>query len=90
MNNNRSQLAHTLNTIICNYNNNKLIERFYRKLNRLNKNIAIYITRDMFDEYKTINKYIYNCIINGEDDDTIINDCIYHLRKIMIALMLFE
>lgn len=85
----RHQLAHIINNLIVNYNNNQNIERFYRKINRLTRNIAIYTKYAIFDEFKITLKCIHKNMINGEDDVTIVNDCIYVLRKISINLLIF-
>lgn len=82
-------LAHTINNLIVNYYNNQNIERFYRKINRLIRNIALYTKYAIFDELKITLKCIHKNMINGEDDITIVNDCIYVLRKISISLLIF-
>jgi hypothetical protein len=35
-------------------------------------------------------KKVYDDIINGEEDETIINDCINILREILLGLLYFE
>ena len=35
-------------------------------------------------------KKVYDDIINGEEDETIINDCINDLRQITLGLLIFD
>lgn len=86
----KQQLAYNLNNIICNYNNNNNIRIFYKKITYYNTSIYRYISNDLYDDYRSDIKNIYNDIINGEDDITIINDFIFTLRKILLKLLLFE
>ena len=44
----------------------------------------------MYDDYKYDMRYIYNNIINGDEDITIINDFIFILQKIQLGLLIFE
>lgn len=86
----KHQLAFNLNSILFNYVRNKNIERFYRKLNRNCKNIAFYISNDIYIDFKTDIKKMYDDMINGEFDETIINDCIKNTQKIILNLLVFE
>lgn len=85
------QLAYNLNKIICDYESSSNIRRFYKNITYLNSCIAKNIERNLFDDYKYCIKIIYDdIIINGEEDHTIINDCINILRQILLRLLLFE
>lgn len=86
----KHQLAFNLNAIIINYTNNKNIERFYRKINRHSKNISNYICNDIYIDFKLDIKRIYDDMINGEYDETIINDCIQNIKRIIINLLVFQ
>jgi hypothetical protein len=86
----KHQLAHILNSIICNYINNKNVERLYRKLNRHNKHISLYISNHKYEDYRIDMKKIYDDMINGELDETIVNDCINNTRRIILELLVFE
>lgn len=86
----RQQLAQVINNLVVNYKGIISIERFYRKLNRLIKNIAKYCNEEIFVELKTTIKYIHKYMMAGDYDETIVNDCIYILRKISISLLVFK
>lgn len=86
----KQQLAFNLNTIICCYLTNKNITRFYNKLLNLNCSIYNHTSKDLYDDYKYDMRYIYNNIINGDEDITIINDFIFILQKIQLGLLIFE
>lgn len=86
----KHQLAYILNSILVNYLRNKNIERFYRKLNRHSKNISLYISNDFYIDFKIDIKKVYDDMINGELDETIINDCIKNTQKIILDLLVFE
>jgi hypothetical protein len=86
----KHQLAFNLNSIIVNYSHNKNLERFYRKINRHSKNISFYISNDMFIDFKLDIKRVYDDMINGEFDQTIINDCIRDIQLIILGLLEFE
>jgi hypothetical protein len=86
----KHQLAYNLNSILFNYLKNRNIERFYRKLNRYSKHISLYISDDIYIDYKTDIKKVYDDMINGEFDETIINDCIKNIQKIVLNLLVFE
>ena len=86
----KQQLAYNLNIIITSYNENNNIHRFYKKLNYLNTNIYKNSSKDLYEDYKYHINKIYDNIINGEDDVTIINDFIYTLRYILLGLLVFE
>lgn len=89
--NTKQQLAYNLNIIICNYLDNKNIQRFYKKISKLNKCIYNNTTKDLFDDFKyDFNKIYDDIIINGEEDETIINDCINVIRNIILSLLYFE
>jgi deoxyadenosine/deoxycytidine kinase len=85
----KHQLAFNLKSIIVNYHNNKNLERFYRKINRHSKNISVYISNDSFIDFKSDIKKIYDDMINGEFDQTIINDCIQNIERIILYLLVF-
>ena len=85
----KHQLAFNLNAILINYNNTKNLERFYRKLNKHSKNISFYISNDDYMDFKFDIKKLYDDMINGEYDETIINDCIRNAQKIVVALLVF-
>lgn len=86
----KQQLAYNLNMIITTYNDNNNVRRLYKKLTKLNKCISNNTTYDLFNDYKyDINK-VYDSIINGEEDETIVNDCINVVRKIILGLLYFE
>ncbi len=86
----RNDLAFQLNFIVDNYLKNKNINRFYKKINIYNNKISSYINNDLYDYYKKYNKNIYDNMINGEHDETLINDFINIIRKILIVLLVFE
>lgn len=86
----KQQLAYNLNKTICDYVDNKNIRRFYKKITYYNSTIIKYSSKELYDDYKLDIKIIYDSIINGEEDITIINDCIYIIRKILLELLLFE
>jgi|694.fasta_scaffold18463_11 hypothetical protein len=86
----KQQLAYNLNKIICEYITNKNIRRFYKKITSLNTCISKNSQKDLFDNYKLDIKRVYDDIINGEEDETIINDCINNLRQILLGLLFFE
>lgn len=86
----KQQLAYNLNKIICEYIENKNIRRFYKKVSNLNGCIAKNSQKVLFDYYKQDIKRVYDDIINGEDDVTIINDCINNLRQILLGLLFFD
>jgi hypothetical protein len=86
----RNNLAFKLNLIIDNYKNNNNIERFYKKINNYNNLISLYINNDLYENYKNDKKKVYDNIINGEYDETIINDLINIIRKFIIILLVFE
>jgi len=86
----KQQLAYNLNIIITSYNENNNIHRFYKKLNYLNTNIYKNSSKELYMDYKYHINKIYDNIINGEDDVTIINDFIYTLRYILLGLLVFE
>jgi hypothetical protein len=86
----RNQLAYKLNAIVYIYNKNKNVERFYNNTNNLNSLISFYIRKDLYDEYKIYNLLLCNNIINCKIDETVINDFINIIRKILIALLVFE
>jgi hypothetical protein len=86
----KQQLAYNLNKILYNYKDSNNICRLYKQLNKLNGCISKNTSNDLYDEYKCIIKTIYDDIINGEDDITIINDCIFIIQKISLGLLLFE
>lgn len=87
----KQQLAYNINIIICSYNETKNIRRFYKKISKLNNCIYKNISHDLYQDHKIDFDRMYSyIIINGEDDDTIINDCINNLRKILLKLLLFE
>lgn len=86
----KQQLAYNLNNIICNYIDSNNIRRFYKKITYYNKSIYKYVSKDLYDDYKYDIQIIYNDIINGEEDMTIINDFILTLRKILLKLLIFE
>ena len=86
----KQQLAFNLNSILVNYSHNKNLERFYRKMNRHSKNISFYISKDLFTDYKIDIKHVYDDMINGEFDQTIINDCIRDIQRIILGLLSFE
>lgn len=85
----KHQLAYNLNSILINYCNNKNLERFYRKLSRNSKNIAFYITNENYIDFKMDIKKVYDDMINGEFDQTIINDCIRNTQRIIVSLLVF-
>lgn len=86
----KQQLAYNLNKIICEYIDNKNIRRFYKKVSKLNSCIAKNSQKELFDIYKQDIKIVYDDIINGEEDITIINDCINNLRQILLGLLFFD
>jgi hypothetical protein len=86
----KQQLAYNLNNIICNYINSDNIHRFYKKITYYNTSIYKYVSKDLYDDYKYNIQVIYNDIINGDQDMTIINDLILTLRKILLKLLFFE
>lgn len=85
----KHQLAFNLKSIIVNYHNNKNLERFHRKINRHSKNISVYISNDSFIDFKSDIKKIYDDMINGKFDHTIINDCIQNIERIILNLLVF-
>ena len=85
----KHQLAFNLNAILTNYVNTRNIERLYRKLNRHSKNISSYISNDIYMDFKIDMKRVYDDMINGEYDETIINDCIQNTQKIVLKLLVF-
>ena len=81
----RQQLAYNLNLIIFNYTQNNNINKFYKKLNKLNKFIFKNNSNTLYYYYiNDIN------IINKKIDITFINDFIYLLKKIILELLYFE
>lgn len=86
----KHHLAYILNSIIFNYINNKNVDRLYRKLNRHNKHISFYISLHKYEDYRIDMKKIYDDMINGELDETIVNDCINNTRRIILELLVFE
>jgi hypothetical protein len=86
----KHQLAYILNSILCNYIKTRNLERFYRKLHRHSKNISLYISNDVYIDYKIDIKKMYDDMINGEFDETIVNDCIKNIQKIVLDLLVFE
>jgi hypothetical protein len=86
----KHQLAFNLNSILVNYSYNKNLERFYRKINRHSKNISFYISNDLFIDFKLDIKKVYDDMINGEFDQTIINDFIRDIQRIVLGLLVFE
>ena len=86
----KHQLAFNLNSILVNYSHNKNLERFYRKINRHSKNISLYISKDDFIDFKFDIKKVYDDMINGEFDQTIINDCIRDIQRIILDLLVFQ
>lgn len=86
----KQQLAYNLNQIITEYKDKKNIRRFYKKVSLLNTCISKYSQKDIFDDYKIDFKKVYDDIINGEEDETIINDCINDLRQITLGLLIFD
>jgi hypothetical protein len=85
----KHQLAFNLKSIIVNYHNNQNLERFHRKINKHSKNISLYISNDSFIDLKSDIKKIYDDMINGEFDQTIINDCIQNIERIILYLLVF-
>lgn len=86
----KQQLAYNLNTIIDMYMDNNNIKRFYKKVTKLNKCIYNNTNNDLFKDYKYYIYKVYDNIINGEEDITLINDCVYIIRKIILGLLYFE
>jgi hypothetical protein len=84
------QLAYNLNKITYDYLEKKNIRRFYKKITYFNSCISKNTEVELFKEYKTAIKIIYDNIINGEEDETIINDCINIIRQIILGLLFFE
>jgi hypothetical protein len=86
----KQQLAYNLTNIIYSYNNTKNIRRFYKKIMNLNTCIQKNSNPDLYEDYKIDIKRVYNDIINADEDETIINDCINTIRKIILGLLYFE
>jgi hypothetical protein len=86
----KQQLAYNLNQIITEYNEKKNVRRFYKKITLLNSCISKNSQKELFDDYKIDIKRVYDDIINGEEDETIVNDCINDLRKITLGLLFFD
>jgi len=85
----KHQLAFNLKYIIVNYHHNNNLERFHRKISKHSKNISFYISHDIFIDFKSDIKKIYDDMINGEFDHTIINDCIQNIERIILILLVF-
>jgi hypothetical protein len=86
----KQQLAYNINKIVTDYFDNKNIRRFYKKITYFNSCISRNSRTDLYEDYKYMIKKVYDDIINGEEDDTIINDCINILREILLGLLYFE
>jgi len=86
----KQQLAYNLNKITCDYVDNKNIRRFYKKITYFNNCIAKNTDIELFKDYKTSIKIVYDNIINDDDDETIINDSINIIRQIILGLLFFE
>ena len=86
----KQQLAYNLTNIIYSYNNTKNIRRFYKKIMNLHTFIQKNSNPDLYEDYKIDIKRVYNDIINADEDETIINDCINTIRKIILGLLYFE
>ena len=65
---------------------NKDINRLYKKIIKYDKYILYYINDNLYKEFKKDINIIYDNIINGEDDETFINDFIINIRIILIKL----
>lgn len=87
---NKQQLYNNLNDIINYYNTTGNVERFYKKLAKINIFLSQYISKNIYEDYKYDLKNVYNDMINGEDYSMIVNDCINSIRKIMLELLVFE
>jgi hypothetical protein len=87
---NKQQLYNNLNDIINYYNTTGNVERFYKKLSKINIFLSQYISKNIYEDYKYDLKNVYNDMINGEDYSMIVNDCINSIRKIMLELLVFE
>jgi hypothetical protein len=85
----KHQLAFNLKSIVVNYHHNQNLERFHRKIIKHSKNISLYISHDIFIDFKSDIKKIYDDMINGEFDHTIINDCIQNIERIILILLVF-
>jgi|LakMenEpi03Aug12_release.lakeMendotaPanAssembly.Ray.scaffolds.fasta_scaffold283082_1 hypothetical protein len=87
----RNQLAIDILYIINSYYRNKDIRKLHKRSIKFDKYISLYIHGMMYDEYKCDMTKIYNNnIINGEDDETFINDFINNLDNITYQLLIFE
>jgi hypothetical protein len=86
----KQQLAYNLNKITCDYLDNKNIRRFYKKITYFNSCIAKNTDIELFKDYKSSIKIVYDNIINDDDDETIINDSINIIRQIILGLLFFE
>lgn len=86
----KQQLAYYLNVIIINYMHNFNIRRFYKQITKLNKCISNNSSITLYEDYKYYINRVYSDIINGDEDNTIINDCINIIREILLGLLLFE
>jgi hypothetical protein len=86
----KQQLAYNLNLIIFNYTQNNNINKFYKKLNKLNTCIFKNNSNTLYNYYKNDIDIINTNIINKNIDITFINDFIYLLKKIILELLYFE
>ena len=87
----KQELAYYINKIVCEYEKNNDIMRFYKEMSKLNILISKNTNRKLYNDYKYDLIIIYNnIIINGEEDNTIIGDCLKSIDRIMIRLLRFE
>jgi hypothetical protein len=87
----KQELAYYINKIVCEYEKNNDVRTFFYKMSKLNILISKNTNRKLYDDYKYDLIIIYNnIIINGEDDYTIIGDCLKSIDRIMIRLLRFE
>jgi|LakMenE18May11ns_1017448.scaffolds.fasta_scaffold9844073_2 hypothetical protein len=79
-------VINNINFIISNYYNNRDIETFYNQLCQIDDDIHLYISENLYREYKIEHRCIYYEIIYGgdeEDADIVVNDCIVILERII-------
>ena len=79
-------VINNINFIISNYYNNRDIETFYNQLCLIDDDIHLYISENLYREYKIEHRCIYYEIIydgTEEDADIVVNDCIVILERII-------
>ena len=86
----RNQLTFDIMYIINSFNHNGDIRKFHKRVIKYDKHISVYIDGDLYKDFKKDTNKIYDNIINGDEDNTFINDYIHNLDSITYQLLIFE